>query len=86
MKKKTDKERGKELLVRWATTHGYRLDRWGNLVKQFDTIGKTIRFKMNPNKVRKETKVAGVWKRVSSASYKDLFITDDDKIGGFKRF
>lgn len=74
------------------STGKYNQDNHGNL----KSIDGTIRFKFNPIALRYERKVNGYtsefgykyparWVRIVSGYYKDLYITENNKIGGLKR-
>lgn len=67
--KKTD-------LEDFLSKRGYKKDRWGHYHKG------DIRYKMQKTSVRVEKKVGSGWLKLSGAYYKDLQITESNKIRG----
>ena len=75
--------------VSWALSRGWHKDKYGNLQKE--TGGKKYRFKINPTSVRREVNLifkdgGREWMRLSTAYYKDMHLTADGKMSGFKAF
>ena len=71
-------------LIRWATRHGWTVDRWGHLKKDFD--GRTYRLKLSTRSLRYEVRSAsGEWYRLSSEYYCYISIVDD-QLKGLRRF
>ncbi len=70
----------REEIIAWATQHGWTLDRWGHLKKEFDNG--THRIKLSRIAVRHELKTPFGWARIESGYYKHLTITGDGKLAG----
>ena len=74
------KKLNKESITAWATAHGWKEDRWGNLQKA--THGQTYRLKLSTVAVRKEVKSSAGWVRLASGYYSKLTIDDDGNLIG----
>ena len=72
----------KDELIKWATSQGWKLDRWGHLQKEFDNG--THRLKLSRIAARHEVKTPFGWARLNSGYYKDLHLTPDEKLAGMK--
>ncbi len=70
-------------LIRWATSNGWTLDRFGHLKRELDN--KTYRLRLSRIAARYEIKTPSGWTRIRSGHYKDLHITADGKLGGLTR-
>jgi len=66
----------KEELEAFLSRKGYKKDRWGHYHKG------DIRYKMQKNSVRVERKMGKDWIKMRSAYYKDLRISENDKVKG----
>ncbi len=73
-------------LENWLVSKGYAKDTYGHYQKT--TNENTIRYKLQATSVRYEKKAHIVdhneWIRLASGYYKDLSITEDDKLRGMK--
>jgi hypothetical protein len=72
----------KDQLIDWATSQGWKRDRWGHLQKQLDNGAH--RLKLSRIAARHEMKSAAGRFRIRSGYYKDLTITADGKLGGME--
>jgi hypothetical protein len=72
----------KDQLIQWATAHGWKLDRWGHLKKEFHNG--THRLKLSRIAARHEIRTPFGWGRVRGGYYRDLSITADGKLAGTK--
>jgi len=72
----------KDELIKWASSQGWKLDRWGHLQKEFDNG--THRLKLSRIAARHEVKTPFGWARLNSGYYKDLHLTADEKLVGMK--
>ena len=70
-------------LITWARDHGWQLDRWGHLQKEFPNG--THRLKLSRIAARHEIKTPFGWARMNSGYYKDLQLTADGKLVGMNR-
>ncbi len=72
MTKKERERRQTHLLniIGYATEHGMKKDRYGNVVNQDKTF--RIKFKSNVLRLEKKSKVTGTWFNLLSVYYKDL--------------
>ena len=68
----------KQEFIEWAKSKGWKQDTWGHLKKD------THRFKIQKTSVRYERKGFDRWYRIRSGYYKNLSITEDNKIKGLK--
>jgi hypothetical protein len=73
----------KDELIQWATSQGWKLDRWGHLQKEFPTG--THRLKLSRIAARHEAKTPFGWARLNSGYFKNLSITADGKLAGMTR-
>jgi hypothetical protein len=73
----------REELIRWATTQGWKLDRFGHLQKH--SPEGAYRLKLSRIAARYEAKTAQGWVRLRSGYYKDLQFTADGKLAGLTR-
>jgi len=73
-------------LETWLISKGYSKDTFGHY--QRETGDTTVRFKIQASSVRYEKRAKIVdhneWLRLASGYYKDLSITEDDKLRGMK--
>ena len=87
----------REQFIDWATTHGWKTDRFGHLQKSYPTTDgkqKEYRFKLSRIAVRYEVKInfehasswqpKSEWKRLRSGYFKNLVLGTDGKIAGMK--
>ena len=80
----------KDQFTQWAISKGWQFDKYGHLQRQHESRGvmETYRYKLNAYSVRREVKsVIGdrnEWIRLKSAYYKNLSITPEGKISGFR--
>ena len=83
----------KELLGNWLFDKGYKRDKFGHYTKtivdpKLEGGKVTVRFKMQSNSVRYEKQIYIVdknqWMRLVSGHYKNLSITEEDKLAGMK--
>lgn len=73
----------------WAQRHGYKLDRWGHWRKQVAS-GMVWRITLSKVAVRLERQVRYTdgktsWVKVRSGYYRNMYLTQDDKLGGWKK-
>jgi hypothetical protein len=78
---------------KWAISLGYKEDAWGNFKKESN--GKLFRFKLGKLSLRYETqsiieasqysKEQKIWHRLKSGYWKNLSITEENKLRGLKR-
>jgi hypothetical protein len=73
----------RDQLIAWATRHGWKLDRWGHLKKEFPNG--THRLKLSRIAARHEQHTPFGWCRLASGYLKQLTITADDKLAGLNR-
>jgi len=73
----------KDELIKWATSQGWKLDRFGHLKKEFENG--TNRIKLSQIAARHEISTPFGWARLRSGYYKDLSITADGKLAGMTR-
>ena len=73
----------KDELIKWATSQGWKLDRWGHLKKEFENG--SHRLKLSRIAARHETHTPWGYARIASGYYKDLSITADGKLAGMTR-
>ncbi len=80
-----------EMLEKWAVNNGYVKDSYGHFKKdKQDKDDKMTRLKIQKNTVRLEARVidnhyGNRWVRLRSGYIKDLYLTEDGKLGGLKR-
>jgi len=74
------KKLNKDSVITWATAHGRKEDRWGNMQKVAN--GQTYRLKLSTVAVRKEVKSSAGWVRLASGYYSKLTIDDDGNLIG----
>lgn len=74
----------REKLEEWLLSKGYEKDRFGHFHKT-RTNGQEIRYKMNTYSCRYEVRSGFGWVRVYSGYYKNLSITDDNRLSGLTR-
>ena len=72
----------KDELIKWATSQGWKLDRFGHLKKEFDNG--THRLTLSRIAARHEIHTPFGWARLASGYYKDLQLTADGKLAGLK--
>lgn len=75
-------------LIDWALNRGWWQDKYGHLQKQIND--KQYRLKLSTTAVRYEVRVkydsgGSSWVRLSSGYYKDLSVSDDNKLVGLRR-
>ena len=74
-------------LEKWLVSMGYIKDKFGHYQKTFPS-GKTIRMKLSSTHVRRDIKARIIdhneWLRRGGGYFKDLYITQDGKLGGLK--
>ena len=73
----------RQQLIEWATHQGWKLDRFGHLIKQ--QPGGTYRLKLSRIAARYEVKSACGWVRIRSGYYKDLQLTVGGELAGMTR-
>jgi hypothetical protein len=69
-------------LTIWAIQHGWKLDRWGHLKKEFDNG--THRLKLSRIAARHELHTPFGYAGLASGNYRDLTITADGKLAGLE--
>lgn len=74
----------REELIQWATSNGWKLDRWGHLQKTEHGGLRHCRIKLSRIAARFEIKTDYGWVRVRSGYLKDLSINADGKLAGMK--
>ena len=89
---KMTKKITKQQIIDWATSRGWKLDKWGHLQKEIN--GKQYRFKLSSTAMRYEFKVhhpggqyggpSSEWVRLRSGYYKDISFTPEGKISGLR--
>jgi len=72
----------KDELITWATRNGWKLDRWGHLKKEFENG--PHRLKLSRIAVRHEIHTPWGWARIHSGYFKNLEVTADGKLAGWK--
>lgn len=85
----------KQEFITWAKAKGWQEDKFGHLQKVSSNDSVKMRFKLSSISVRYErqihfnateySRVANEWIRLGSAYFKDLSISDNDKLVGLKR-
>jgi len=73
----------KDELIKWATSQGWKLDRFGHLKKELENG--TNRLKLSRIAARHEIHTPFGWARLRSGYYKDLSITADGQLAGMTR-
>ena len=80
----------KDQFIQWAVGKGWELDKYGHLQRQHESRGvmETYRYKLNAYSVRREVRSSiggkNEWVRLKSAYYKNLSVTLEGKISGFR--
>ena len=82
----------KQGMVEWALRHQYSKDKWGHYQKEMN--GETYRLRLSNVMARRERKLHfegteyssphNEWTRLRSGYYKDISLSQDDKLKGLK--
>ena len=75
-----------EDLRSWCLRHGYKKSSRTDAYEKEISETRIRRFKFNKTSARLEHRYPGrsEWRRIRSGYYKDLYINEDDKLGGWK--
>ena len=79
-----------EDITNLLVSHGYELTKYGTYQKLNKQTGKMVRYKFTKIGLRKEAQVifddgSKSWVRLNSGYLKDLYITEDRKLGGLTK-